>query len=870
MIRKVPFKVLIKDTREIQSKHFKLSTAFNFLIRKKKIIAIFSCCLISFYLGIVIKGWGVIGLVIKPALANILEFKNTLKGLSVNPDHVYIHINYMDFQKLAYKRQEALAIGTLFADSKDYVPALIRYKGKSLRAKIRLKGDHPDHFRTEKWSFRIEIKDDKTLFGMKQFSIQHPMTRNYAFEWLFHQALKREGVLSLRYKFIQCSVNGKDWGIYALEEHFDKRLVEFNQLREGPIIRFDESVFWQLWREMRNLGNPQMHDKPGGEYLASFVDSFQTNYVLSSEQRYAQYKQAFDLLESLRRGLLTTSEVFDVEKLAKYFALIDLFGAEHSSAWHNARFYYNPITSRLEPIGFDADAGVNIDSIIAVEAEKSDWIYYKRIFGDMRFFKQYMLELERISKKSYVDTLLEESKDDLERNINILYREFPTYTFTKSILYANQDIIKATLDTKQGIHAYFEKYFDNKIELSIGNAELMPIEILNCIVNDDVVYEFSEPKILVNRKSLEPVEYSSASIILPKGFLWSNVSTRDIKISYRILGSSQIKKKMVFPWPFLDEKFIKEDLIRRKPNIKSFKFIITDEINREIIFSPGTWTIDKTLIIPHEYRLICFEGTSIDLTNSAMILCYAPIEFIGSEDKPIAIYSSDSQGRGVVVLNAQQKSILRYVYFNNLSNPISKNWELSGAITFYESPVDMINCQFLNSKAEDGLNIVRSNFSIKNTFFSNSFSDAFDSDFSIGEINNSTFIKSGNDAIDVSGSSITLTNINIIEAGDKGISVGERSQISADTIEIKEADIAAVSKDESQFTLNSVRINDCDKGLALYQKKSEFGPAKMAVKNSLLTNVRIAYLVEDNSELIVDGKKITTNQKEFSTNLAKD
>ena len=35
--------------------------------------------------------------------------------------------------------------------------------------------------------------------------------------------------------------NGRDLGIYALEEHFEKRLIEHNRMREGPIVRFGRS-----------------------------------------------------------------------------------------------------------------------------------------------------------------------------------------------------------------------------------------------------------------------------------------------------------------------------------------------------------------------------------------------------------------------------------------------------------------------------------------------------------------------------------------------------------------------------------------------------------------------------------------------------
>ena len=79
------------------------------------------------------------------------------------------------------------------------------------------------------------------------------------------------------------------------------------------------------------------------------------------------YKKAISLLEGFRRRELKTSDVFDVKQMAKYFAVADLCGAEHATRWHNVRFYYNPVTSRLEPIGFDADVYF-LDSLIATRA----------------------------------------------------------------------------------------------------------------------------------------------------------------------------------------------------------------------------------------------------------------------------------------------------------------------------------------------------------------------------------------------------------------------------------------------------------------------------------------------------------------------
>ena len=56
--------------------------------------------------------------------------------------------------------------------------------------------------------------------------------------------LKKENIPGLKYKFVELTINGKNKGIYAIEEHFDKILVESNKYREGPILKFSEEHLW--------------------------------------------------------------------------------------------------------------------------------------------------------------------------------------------------------------------------------------------------------------------------------------------------------------------------------------------------------------------------------------------------------------------------------------------------------------------------------------------------------------------------------------------------------------------------------------------------------------------------------------------------
>ena len=129
-----------------------------------------------FFQQIAKKGFGS-----KIALAS-----NYMKGLMSRPDHIYIDIKHNDYQKLAYQKKKGIEENILNLTDDDYVPAKIRFKDVTVRVKLRLKGDYVDHLIGGQRSLRIKVRDDNVLFGMKNFSIQHPKIRNYIYEWIYH------------------------------------------------------------------------------------------------------------------------------------------------------------------------------------------------------------------------------------------------------------------------------------------------------------------------------------------------------------------------------------------------------------------------------------------------------------------------------------------------------------------------------------------------------------------------------------------------------------------------------------------------------------------------------------------------------------
>jgi len=166
------------------------------------------------------------------------------------PPAVYVHIKHKNFQKLKFKQAQAMEGPVMMTSPADFVPAQLEYKGQMMRADIRLKGDWTEHIHGNKWSYRVKLKDEATLHGTRVFSLHAPRHRNHLMEWLLHAALRREGLIALRYRFHELFVNGESFGIYAFEEHFGKRLIENNGRREGPIVKFDESDFWQQFSDL--------------------------------------------------------------------------------------------------------------------------------------------------------------------------------------------------------------------------------------------------------------------------------------------------------------------------------------------------------------------------------------------------------------------------------------------------------------------------------------------------------------------------------------------------------------------------------------------------------------------------------------------
>ena len=128
---------------------------------------------------------------------------------------------------------------------------------------------------------------------------------------------------------------------------------------------------------------------------------------------------------------------------------------------------------------------------------------------------------------------------------------------------------------------------------------------------------------------------------------------------------------------------------------------------------------------------------------------------------------------------------------------------------------------------DDYINIVNSDFILRQIVINNSNADSIDIDFSNGLIYNSVFSNCGfgnnnGDCVDLSGSIVDIENIIVNKAADKGISIGEQSIADIKNSSIKGSNIALAGKDLSEITVNNLLIRSSKTGISVFQKKPEY------------------------------------------------
>lgn len=763
---------------------------------------------------------------------------------------IQLYINSSGYAKLKSKRDEAIKRGLLQTEDDDWVSAHLIENEEKLDVKLRLKGDWTDHLKGKKWSYRIKMKSENAWNRLQVFSLQSPHTRDMLSEWVYHKMLAKEDVLTPRYDFVTVKLNDGIENVYAYEEHFVKQLPESQNRREGPIVKLSEDAVWQQrLRSKSNLGH--MDSDLLNEIYNSEILPFGEGKIVKDTTQLRLFADAQALMNQMKFGLKPPDEIFDIERMAKFFAIMDVLGAHHSIVWHNLRFYYNPVTQRLEPIGFDGytelgsmDIGKKFYGQKSSNIHNEKWMdFLMPLYRNRPFTEAYTTYLSQFSSQEYLNKFFDEIRPGLKDREQFLRRDYYSYKYDEAVVRNRAKEIALAIQPYNdfSLRGFVERRGDHSDLLLVSNYHTLPL-ILEGIGTKDLIKTRLDTIVNSNHSYLQaeylelPFSYSKDSYLhyyLPGSEKRYTSKIKNWSTPGFAIGSQEFVNKLSVPLP--DESY---DIVEQK--------VILKGINHKL---------DRPMIIPEGYILECLPGATIDIINKSFILSYAPIRFNGKKDAPISIISSDGSGQGIVVLNTELKSSMTYVTIDKMTNLNYKGWQLTGAVTFYEADADLFYVTISNNTCEDALNMIRSEFKIKYLHLSGTKADGFDADFCSGEIRNSYITRTGNDGLDFSGSIVTVLDCAMNKIGDKGLSAGEQATVHIKNTSIEGADIGIASKDLSSVRVENVKLINCDKGFAAYKKKPEFGPAKINVISFSEDNINHLMVEEEGSEIKFQSNK---------------
>ncbi|MBL4709261.1 MAG: CotH kinase family protein [Flavobacteriales bacterium] len=798
------------------------------------------------------------------------------------PEVISLYFTEEQMQRFQDERLESFRTGLHFSRD-SWEKGSFSSRENILPIKTRLKGDLLDHIQGAKWSFRVKIRKGKTFKRMKAFSLQTPESRYYLHEYVSHQLFLQEGLLTTRYDFAPVYINSKSRGNYAIEEHFAKQLIEFNLRREGPILKFDEDTKWRNTVFGLNPKAKERYRSLMPEYQSSRIIPFSASDVVKNPKLKSQFEIAHSLIFQYKNRLTPAEEIFDIEKTAKFLALTDLLNGKHGTTWHNQRFYYNPINCKIELINYDnftssidkeKSAHAHIFSFDQNFTDVSENLIYPSLFTTDTIVKKYISYLEKYTQESFLLEFYNSQKESIEYYLTLLKKEFPAYHIDSSFQLKNAHSLRNEIPElkKKLASGYFENInlIDQKVEVSNQyRPSIIPL-FLNAYYstndsNSTLVVENFNPRKLVLlglkgekgkilyefQKEIEIDKFQSGH---PSDTLLNIPTIPNVsKLIFKDLDSNTIFETELTLWRKNTEKSPYQRLLvsdKAKPEQLFLKKGDT------LLLSLGKYQLTERILIP-ENRIVVFEaGVELDMINNAAIISHSALQMKGTESGIIKITSSDYSSNGIVVLQANKKSIIKHTIFSKLNTLDYLGWTLSGAVNFYESEVEINHSTFEHNQCEDALNIIRSNFKVNNCKFLNIYADAFDSDFCTGILENSLFDRVGNDAIDFSTSQIKIENCTIKNIQDKGISGGEGSTLWVKNTTMEQCNIGVASKDLSEVSLENCSIANCKYGLVVLKKKAEYGPAKITTNELTLTNCKEDLLIEKKSSIFFNGNLI--------------
>jgi hypothetical protein len=318
---------------------------------------------------------------------------------------IQINIKEKEFKQLLYQRDTLIKRGNIFwgvntKEGKLKVKAKFKSNNNRSKGKISIAGHYWDHWKRD--PFSIKAKVQTPINGSLNFNLLNSETRGHMTDWFAHKLEKELGLRGLESEYVLVDFNGEE-KLYLFEGLYDSEFLKRHNLTDAIFVK---------------------------EY--SYKNSEGKVLDFSNKTVNSEAEKVFsNLFNQLINNQLNIENVVDFEKMAKFYALGELFQSTHQLFHFNLRYIFNNKTGKLEPVGREywlADKGRNRSLFLNSHLlDKS--LEYGRIpallFKNEKFVKLYNQELKKVSEPAFLDKYLLKYEDNFEKGRTLLWNDFP-------------------------------------------------------------------------------------------------------------------------------------------------------------------------------------------------------------------------------------------------------------------------------------------------------------------------------------------------------------------------------------------------------------------------------------------------------------
>lgn len=756
---------------------------------------------------------------------------NYPRSFSMEPEVLRITVNESDLQALEEVVEQARERGVILPEGNEYVDAEFTNAGRSFSGRLRIKGKLNDHVQGSKWSFRVIARKDGGFLGMKRFSLQHPGTRNYLYDWLYHKLSAGEGIIALRYGFCKVVFNDEDLGVYAYEEHFGGELLEHNARLPGPIVRFDPALFWV---HRLNMMEGRSFEEAYATYQAAALDAYDTGDIMKDPEQRAVFEEAVGTMNAFRNAQRSVAGTFDVDRLARRHALLDLVGGHHSMDWSDVKFYYDPVAHRFEPVSYESFSAFRIRDVsgayrhVGTPYPGDD--LHDQLFKDPTFFRAYVHHLERMSHKAYLDSAFTALAGALDSAEATLYGEFPYKELDRSIYTYNQGIIRRQLHPPKACHVYLQRATPDSLYFMAVPILGLPLELKEVVMADDVRLPVAGAAVMPSRRRNAVGEPFAFAVRAPSGPL----DREALRLECSILGASKTLAVEVFPFALLAGDQPRLQGLDGN-TVRQHAFLVVDDTARTVTCVPGRHVVTEDIVVPEGYTFRARSPLRIELRGGARFVSRSPVEWSGTPEDPILITSTDTSGAAVTIAAEKGASRMEHVIVPSLRS--------------YRSRLEAVACQFTTTEVLLG----------KARFEACRWSGGRDQLLAVQAdvaLENCVFAGASDDAVSQDGGSLTLREVEVRNAQGSAFNLGREVRVSGDGVRISDVRKGIDAAEGTAVELKDVHITNATVGVEADRERMRYRKVTVVLRNVVVKDCASPYLSGQGGTILLDGERV--------------